>query len=67
MTWVKKKDTQEASQFWSHVESVAERVRTSDVYANHRVPQHERNDVGHRRGDHNAAQKPESSHVPNRS
>jgi hypothetical protein len=38
MTWVKKKDTQEASRFWSHVESVAERVRTSEIYSNNRVP-----------------------------
>jgi hypothetical protein len=38
MSWVKKTDTQEASTFWSHVQSVAERVRTSEVYANNRVP-----------------------------
>jgi hypothetical protein len=38
MSWVKKTDTQEASNFWSHVQSVAERVRTSEIYANNRVP-----------------------------
>jgi hypothetical protein len=38
MSWVKKTDTQEASKFWSHVQSVAERVRTSEIYANNRVP-----------------------------
>jgi len=48
MTWIKNKDTQESSRFWSHVESVAERVRTSEVYANHRVPQeHDRDNVKH--------------------
>jgi hypothetical protein len=39
MSWVKKTDTQEGSRFWSHVQTVAERVRTSEVYANNRVPQ----------------------------
>lgn len=39
MTWVKKKDTDEAREFWSKVESVARRVRNSEVHANHRVPQ----------------------------
>lgn len=38
MSWVKKTDTQEASKFWAHVQSVAERVRTSEIYANNRVP-----------------------------
>jgi hypothetical protein len=38
MTWVKKKNTPEEDRFWSHVESVAERVRTSEIYSNNRVP-----------------------------
>jgi hypothetical protein len=38
MSWVKRTDTQETSKFWSHVQSVAERVRTSEIYANNRVP-----------------------------
>ena len=67
MTWIKKKDTQESSQFWSHVESVAERVRTSEVYANHRVPQeNDRNSVEHRRHAQEAASQPEPCHFPNR-
>ena len=37
MTWVRKKDTEEAREFWSHVETVAESVRGSEIYANHRV------------------------------
>jgi hypothetical protein len=36
--WVKRTDTEEASKFWLHVQSVAERVRTSEIYANNRVP-----------------------------
>ena len=51
MMWVKKKDTQEAVRFWSHVESVAERVRTSDVYANNRVPQESSQDHAGQRCD----------------
>jgi len=38
MLWVKRTDTQEGSKFWSHVQTVAERVRTSEIYANNRVP-----------------------------
>ena len=38
MSWVKRTDTQEESKFWSHVQTVAERVRTSEIYANNRVP-----------------------------
>ena len=38
MSWVKRTDTQETSKFWSHVQSVAERVRTSEIYANNRLP-----------------------------
>lgn len=37
MTWTKKKDTQEAREFWSHVESIAQKVRASEIYANYRV------------------------------
>ena len=37
MTWVRKKDTEEARKFWSHVETVAKSVRESEIYANHRV------------------------------
>jgi hypothetical protein len=43
MTWVKKKDTDEAREFWSKVESVARRVRSSEVHANYRVPQKQTN------------------------
>jgi hypothetical protein len=39
MTWIKKKDTEEAREFWSKVESVARRVRNSEAHANYRVPQ----------------------------
>jgi hypothetical protein len=38
MSWVKRTDTPEESKFWSHVQSVAERVRTSEIYANNRLP-----------------------------
>lgn len=39
MTWIKKKETQEDNQFWSHVETIAKQVRASQVYANNRVSQ----------------------------
>jgi hypothetical protein len=39
MTWTKKKDTDQERDFWSHVETVAQRVRGSEVYSNHRVGQ----------------------------
>jgi hypothetical protein len=38
MRWVKRTDTQEGSKFWSHVHTVAERVRTSEIYTNNRMP-----------------------------
>ncbi len=37
MTWTKKKDTEQERDFWSHVETVAERVRGSEMHSNHRV------------------------------
>ncbi len=37
MTWIKKKDTQEAREFWSHVETVAHKVRGSQIYENYRI------------------------------
>jgi hypothetical protein len=43
MTWVKRKDTEEAREFWSKVESVARRVRNSEVHANYRVPRKQTN------------------------
>jgi hypothetical protein len=39
MIWTKKKDTEQAREFWSHVEKVAERVRSSELHSNHRVGQ----------------------------
>lgn len=39
MTWTKKKDTEKEREFWSHVETVAERVRGSELHSNHRVGQ----------------------------
>jgi hypothetical protein len=37
MKSVKNKDTQENREFWSHVELVAERVRSSPAYANFKM------------------------------
>ena len=51
MTWTKKTDTQEAREFWSHVDSVAKRVRNSQVHANHRTPQTQTNSENDRRTD----------------
>ncbi len=49
MSWVKKTDTQEASKFWSHVQSVAERVRTSEIYSNNRLPKERAHGPGEHR------------------
>lgn len=38
MTWTKKKDSAEARDFWNHVETVAQKVRKSEIYANFRMP-----------------------------
>ena len=37
MAWVIKTDTAESREFWSHVKSVARRVRNSEAHANHRI------------------------------
>src|ERR1700692_3348996 len=37
MKSVKNKTTQENREFWCHVESVAQRVRSSPTYANHKM------------------------------
>jgi hypothetical protein len=39
MTWVKKTGNEEDRKFWSHVETVAERVRGSELHSNYRVRQ----------------------------
>jgi len=62
MTWAKKKDTDESSRFWSHVETVAERVRASDVYSNHRVPQQDRCAHGEQVCEHQESPAAQESH-----
>ena len=47
MTWTKKKDTEQEREFWSHVETIAQRVRVSELHSNHRVGQSRAQDKCH--------------------
>lgn len=44
MTWTKKKNTEQEREFWMHVETVAQRVRGSELHSNHRVGQNRTKD-----------------------